>query len=232
VLVGDHLEPRHLVLRVYLTAEGDSYAFMAGGLTRVSASAGTMVVSMQRGGGSKDTWVLTAGPISSYSLLPPSGQRLELTRGGGDLPSRVADNLYWLGRYGERAEGLTRLLRCILIRLTEQSGLAEVPELPILLRALSAVSGCRPGFIGDGAEQRLAAPEEELLAVIHDVHRPGSLAAILRCLLRVAGTVRDRISIDMWRVVNDLGDLPGRSDLAAAVGISVAAVGRMASGAP
>jgi uncharacterized circularly permuted ATP-grasp superfamily protein/uncharacterized alpha-E superfamily protein len=205
VLVGDHLEPRHLVLRAYLAAEGDSFAFMPGGLTRVSASADTRVVSMQRGGGSKDTWVLSAGPVSTFSLLRGGALTVELTRGGSDLPSRVADNLYWLGRYVERAEGLTRLLRCVLVRLTETSGLTDVPELPVLLRAATRLTESYPGFIGDGAAGRLAAPETELLAMIHEARRPGSLVSVLVALANVAGGVRDRISNDMWRVLRDLG---------------------------
>jgi uncharacterized circularly permuted ATP-grasp superfamily protein/uncharacterized alpha-E superfamily protein len=205
VLAGDHLEPRHVVVRTYLAAHGDSYAVMPGGLTRVSALADTMVVSMQRGGGSKDTWVLSEGPVSTFSLLRPDGQPVELTRGGSDLPSRVADNLFWLGRYVERAEGLTRLLRAVLERLTETPGLADVPELPALLRAVTSLSECRPGFLDEGAEERLAAPEEELLAVIHDTERLGSLASVLGALSQVVGAVRDRVSTDMWRVLRDLG---------------------------
>jgi uncharacterized alpha-E superfamily protein len=207
VLVGNRLQPRHLVLRSYLAADGDSFAVMPGGLARVSASAETMVVSMQRGGGSKDTWVLSAGPVSNFSLLRPSGLPVELTRGGSDLPSRVADNLYWLGRYAERAEGLTRLLRCILVRLTETSGLTDVPELPVLLRTATRLSECYPGFVGDGSAARLAAPDAELLALIHDIRRLGSLASVLCALANVAATVRDRISTDMWRVLRDLGRL-------------------------
>jgi uncharacterized circularly permuted ATP-grasp superfamily protein/uncharacterized alpha-E superfamily protein len=209
VLVGNQLQPRHLVLRTYLAAHGDSFVAMPGGLTRVSASADTMVVSMQRGGGSKDTWVLSEGPVHNLTLLGPGGQPLEITRGGSDLPSRVADNLYWLGRYVERAEGLTRLLRGVLVRLTETSGLAEAPELPTLLRAVTFMSDCFPGFIGDGAELHLPAPEDELLAVIHDLQRPGSLASTVNMLWQLATTVRDRISNDMWRVLGDLSSLRG-----------------------
>jgi uncharacterized circularly permuted ATP-grasp superfamily protein/uncharacterized alpha-E superfamily protein len=205
VLVGNRLQPRHLVLRSYLAAEGDSFAVMPGGLARVSASAETQVVSMQRGGGSKDTWVLSASPVSNFSLLRPAGQSVELSRGGSDLPSRAADNLYWLGRYAARAEGLTRLLRCVLVRLTERSGLTDVPELPLLLRTVTRMSECYPGFVGEGSAGRLVAPEAELLALVHDNRRPGSLASILGALSSVAGTARDRISTDMWRVLRDLG---------------------------
>ncbi|HLQ43409.1 MAG TPA: circularly permuted type 2 ATP-grasp protein, partial [Planctomycetaceae bacterium] len=207
VWVGNQLQPRHLVLRTYLTAHEDSFFVMPGGLTRVSASANTMVVSMQRGGGSKDTWVLSDGPVSQLSLLGPGGLPLEITRGGDDLPSRVADNLYWLGRYVERAEGLTRLLRGVLVRLTATSGLVEAPELSVLLQAVTSMSECYPGFIGDGAELHLPAPEDELASVIHDLQRVGSLASTVNSLWQLAATVRDRMSNDMWRVLGDLSVL-------------------------
>ena len=204
VLGAEHFEPRHVVLRAYVAADQDSFTVMPGGLTRVSASAETMVVSMQRGGGSKDTWVLSPGPVSNFSLLRPEDAPVELTRGGHDLPSRMADNLYWLGRYAERAEGLTRLLRSVLLRMTEAQQMADVPELPTLLEVITLQSECLPGFVGEGGAARLAAPEAELLAVIHDTRRPGSLVSVLAALARLAGVVRDRISGDMSRVLVEL----------------------------
>ncbi len=114
VLIDGRVEPRHVVLRWHLvgTPDGD-YAVMPGGLARFSASADSMIVSMQRGGGSKDTWIPAAGPVDTFSLLPSTGLTVDISRAGGDLPSRVADNLYWLGRYIERAEGIARLARGI-----------------------------------------------------------------------------------------------------------------------
>ncbi len=117
----------------------------------------------------------------------------------------MADNLFWLGRYAERAEGLTRLLRCVLVRLTETSGLAEVPELPALLRAASRLTESHAMQAGEAVAQRATVSESELLALIHDTQRFGSLAAVLGSLSQIAGAVRDRISIDMWRVLRDLG---------------------------
>ena len=102
-----------------------------------------------------------------------------LSRGGNDLPSRVADNLFWLGRYAERAEGLTRLLRGVLVRLTETSGLAESPELPMLLRAVTFMSESHPGFVGEGSRSATGRPRAELLAVIYDTRR--ARAAWRRC---------------------------------------------------
>jgi len=212
-LVGERLEPRPFVLRAFVTArEGGGFAVMPGGLTRVTSGRDNLVVSMQRGGGSKDTWVLANRPVDTFSLLKPGVQPVELSRGGGDLPSRAADNLFWLGRYTERAEGSVRLLRSIVVRLTERSGLAEVPELPILLRALTLVTGTPPGFVGEGAAKRLADPGPELRSLIFDVKRPGGLAATLMYLARVGGTARDRISADMYRTLASLDPLELEQD--------------------
>jgi uncharacterized circularly permuted ATP-grasp superfamily protein/uncharacterized alpha-E superfamily protein len=205
VLTDGSLQPRRFVFRSFLAAEGsDSFVVMPGGLTRVAATADALVVSMQQGGGSKDTWVESSGPICTLSLLPPAAGPVELSRGGSDLPSRTADNLFWLGRYVERAEGCVRLLRSIFVRLTEQTGLAEAPELPALLRALTDQTMTYPGFVGAGAEARLAAPEKELFSVIFDGFRPGSLQGTLGVLQRVSRMVRDRISPDTWRTLGRL----------------------------
>jgi uncharacterized alpha-E superfamily protein len=179
---------------------------MPGGLTRVSASPDGFVVSMQRGGGSKDTWVQSAGPVNTFSLLAQGGP-VELTRAGGDLPSRAADNLYWLGRYAERADGLTRLLRGIVVRLAEPSDITDSPEVPALLRALSLRTQTQLANPSQPVH-----PIQEVLTAVYDDRRPDSLAAVVQMLIRVAGTVRDRISIDMWRVINGLSDFPSVED--------------------
>lgn len=204
VLTDEGIVPRRVVTRVYLTAHENSFLLMPGGLTRVTASAETMVVSLQKGGGSKDTWVLTEGPVSDVSLLPPAGQNVELTRAGNDLPSRAADNLFWLGRYVQRAEDLVRLLRGVLVRLTEKAGLADVPELPTLLQAVTNLTQTQPGFVGVGAAERLADPREELLSLIYQRERVGSLSYNYRAIQRAAASARDRISMDMWRILSSL----------------------------
>ena len=222
--------PRAMVLRTYLTADRDSFAVMPGGLTRVSRSADSSVVSMQRGGGSKDTWVLATGSVSEFSLLPAPTERVELSRAGGDLPSRVADNLFWLGRYAERAEGTTRLLRAIVSRLVENNGLASAPELPALLRTLTLHCDALPGFVGAGAEARLNRPVPEVLALVNDRRRHGSLESVLEALVQIASVVRDRISTDMWRVLNSRNWFEThhaiRSDDSATLGDVLDALGR------
>lgn len=204
VLTEEGIVPRHVGVRVYLTSNEKSFFLMPGGLTRVTASAETMVVSLQKGGGSKDTWVLSEGAVSDFSLLRLAGETIALTRAGNDLPSRAADNLFWLGRYVQRSEDMVRLQRGIFVRLTEKAGLVDVPELPTLLKALTHLTQAFPGFVGDGAEARLARPQEELFSLIFSRDRVGSLAYNYGCVQRSAASVRDRISMDMWRILNSL----------------------------
>ncbi len=218
VMVGNRVEPRHVVLRAHLVATvdnasngsrapivggpsgGGGYAVMPGGLTRFSASSDSMIVSMQQGGGSKDTWVLAAGggPVDTFSLLAPVNQPIEISRAGGDLPSRVADNLYWLGRYMERAEGFARLARGITLRLTDQN-FESSPELPLLFAALRRAAA--EDTVSEPAES-LFHPEEDLARILLDDQFPHGLQATLASIYRIASLVRDRISADTWRIIN------------------------------
>lgn len=203
ILHDQALAPRPLVLRTFLTAYHDSYVAMPGGLTRVSPSVDSWIVSNQQGGISKDTWVLASEPEREISLLPTT-TAVDVIRSRGEVPGRVADNLFWLGRYAERAEGTARMLRAIFLRLVEANTFHDDALLPVLLHMLTHVTTTYPGFIGEGADQRLAAPEDELLEIIHNGKRPGSIQYTLQSLTLAARSVRDRLSDDCWRVVNNL----------------------------
>jgi uncharacterized circularly permuted ATP-grasp superfamily protein len=103
--------PRHVVLRVFACWDGQSYSVLPGGLTRVSMEASSPIVSMQAGGGSKDTWVLSSSEDSSALRAFPGPDLPALA--ASPLASRQADNLFWLGRYVERVEGGVRLVRAL-----------------------------------------------------------------------------------------------------------------------
>ena len=206
VITHDRLQPRCAVLRTFLAASNGGYAAMPGGLTQVPHSSDSLIFSLQRGGGSKDTWVHSSGPVSNFSLLRPAGQTIELSRGGGDLPSRVADNLFWLGRYVERAESAIRLLRCILLRLSDRSELAEGPLLPALISAFKHLRITSAGVESRTPEAPSVRPLDELKTVLAECRRAGSLYPTLDALHDVAKMVRDRLSTDTWRVLTALSE--------------------------
>jgi uncharacterized circularly permuted ATP-grasp superfamily protein/uncharacterized alpha-E superfamily protein len=198
---GHRLEPRSLVLRTYVAAAGDSFTVMPGGLTRIAASGDVPIVSMRRGGASKDTWVLSDGPISTMSLLAPAAVRIHRERRSGDLPSRVADNLFWLGRYAERAEHVIRLLRSVVARLMDEATTDGNPELTALLQVL-VVQKLLPERCLEPMPLREL--EQELLSVLFR-HQGGTvLHESLEEVRRIAVAVRDRLSIDTWRILNQL----------------------------
>ena len=196
------LRPRHLVLRVYAVASAGSYAVMPGGLTRVTASLDDLVTSMQSGGGSKDTWVLAEGPTSQFSLLAPAPSRLDVSRATFDLPSRVADNLFWLGRYVERVEPAMRVARAILPRLIQESDLMAMAGVAAGERILTGM-----GYISQELQpsnSHLGSLERALLAMIYDGAARHGLPANIHRVRSVGGLLRDRISADAWRILNQL----------------------------
>ena len=190
------LSPRHMVVRVYAVPSGGSYAVMPGGLTRVSTSLDSMVVSIQRGGGSKDTWVLGDGPAPPFTLLRPSTHPLDVSRATFDLSSRIADNLFWLGRYTERVEAAVRITRAILSRFFQEEDAARAAGLNAGLEILAAL-----GYI---AGERPSAAEKEVLAMVYHPAASNGLVWNIHQVRRVAWLLRDRISVDAWLILNQL----------------------------
>jgi len=203
---GRGLVPRPVGLRVFLVATGDGYRVMPGGLTRVSPDGGGRFLSMQRGGSSKDTWITSPTPVEEDTLLHAPGKNVELRRTGNNLPSRLADNFFWLGRYSERADATARLLRTSLQRFNPERAGGAMPLIVPLLQTLQT-QGQLPGILDKPElQQNSEAFEAELLAAIFDPARPGSLRQIVDHLHRLAMLVRDRTSNDMWRVLSQLND--------------------------
>ena len=197
---GGNLFSRSMVLRTYVLNTGSGWVAMPGGLVRVAGSE-SAIVSMQRGGHSKDAWILWDGPVDTFSMLPPRDQPVELRRASVDLPSRVADNLFWLGRYVERSENKARLLRTLITRVRR----ASEAELSCLLRLHSCLDTQRSTL---PKKRRATAREleEEVISLMTDAKRPDSLASTLAEVQRVGGVARERLSVDMTRLIGAISD--------------------------
>lgn len=203
---GEAVIPRPIGVRVFVVATPDGYRVMPGGLTRVAPDRSGRFISMQTGGSSKDTWITSAVPVGEDSLLRAAGKNIELLRTGNNLPSRLADNFFWLGRYSERADATARLLRTSLQRFNPERAGGALSVIVPLLQTLQT-QGQLPGIL-DKPElrQNSEAFEAELLGAIFDPTRPGSLRQIADRLQQLAMLVRDRTSSDMWRVLSQLND--------------------------
>ena len=197
-----HLNSRSVVLRTYVLNTGHGWIAIPGGLTRVADTEGS-VVSMQRGGHSKDAWVLWDGPVDTFSMLHPRHEPVELHRVARAVPSSVADNVFWLGRYAERAENIARILRSMLSRVRG----AEEAELGYLLRLHSCLES--PHSKLPKAKDRWPTSlelEQEIISVMTDPKRPDSLASTLAEVFRIGGNVRERLSADMMFLIGQLRD--------------------------
>ena len=172
------LVPRPMSLRAFVARTEHGWKVMPGGFARIGRTPDPTAIAMQRGGSAADVWIVSPRPVQPISMLSePGGAQPRLRQGA--LPSRAADNLFWLGRYIERAEGMTRLLRAHHIRLAE-TGDPDAPLLAYLDRHLRAA----------GVE-----PSEEI---------PEGLRATLSAATTSASHVRDRFSTDGWMALNDL----------------------------
>jgi uncharacterized circularly permuted ATP-grasp superfamily protein len=194
------LHSRSVVLRTYVLNKGDGWVAIPGGLARVAESDGS-VVSMQRGGHSKDAWVLSDAPVDTFSMLRRRDLPVELRRVSLVVPSSVADNTFWLGRYVERAENQARILRSMIPRVH----IAEDAELGSLI--------CLLGCLGSRNSKRLtsrsklptlSALQKELITVLTDGKRPDSLPSTLDEISRIGGTVQERLSSDMMLIIRQM----------------------------
>ncbi len=188
------LGPRPFILRLFLARTGDNWSVMPGGFVRIADNADARAVSLQRGGKTADTWVLSEGPVGETTLLP-TPERISIRRATGVLPSRAADNLFWVGRYVERAEATLRLVRALINRMTEPDDDAAplIESIASLLEAWGASESDIPH-----AKASLVARA----ALRGDFD--GSLPNLARAAHFAASVIRDRFSPDAWRALNDL----------------------------
>ncbi len=177
-LVEGRLVPRPMTLRVFLARTARGWQAMPGGFARIGARPDPEAVAMQRGGSAADVWVVSPGPVPRPSMAPAAGGAFRRATPGA-LPARAADNLFWLGRYVERAEGILRLSRACHMRLAE-GGATAAP----LLEAVA------PLFALQGVEPGPAIPQ--------------GLLDTLSSAIGSAGRVRDRFSPDAWSALADL----------------------------
>lgn len=202
--VDQQLQPRPAILRSFAVAGRNSYTLMPGGLTRVGNEPNAFVISNQFGSYSKDTWVIASEPE-----LNPSLDNVEQTAPTRDadlisLPSRVVENLFWMGRYAERAEASLRILRTVFLLLNGEEPISPVTR-RLLLEAVSAVTDAQPSFTKASAAE-LAAPEQLLLRLVIDGELYGSVHANLNAMLNSASESTELLSSDTLRVINDISD--------------------------
>ncbi len=209
-LTSDGLRPRATVLRTFAVADDDGYFVMPGGLARSAPSDGDgEPISNLTGALSKDIWVCGGSRELERGYWLSADQRpVEARR---DAPSaRAAEDLFWLGRYAERAESTARLLRVIRDRRREFIANSTGPgpvAVGALLAGLSRITGTFPR-IDETEAGSIDLTSSELSArlarIVADDHDPGSLAHSLHRLIDDIDELRDQLSVDTKLVMADL----------------------------
>ncbi len=202
VFRDSRIETGHLAIRAFMVSKGNQFELMPGGLGRIAPTTDPMQLSIDAGEGSKDLWVLADGPVHPVSLLSAENEPVPLRRTSAVFPSRVADDLFWLGQSLDRADFLSRLLRAVVERLaTEESG--DLPELPGLIRALANQGVIEAGYAIGSLSMPMPDLAETLPKIVSDNSEVRGLSAAVSELHRLASLERLWISPDTWRQIHD-----------------------------
>lgn len=199
---GKTIEPRNASIRAFSFKQGSNYWVMNGGLVRVSTQKDALFVSSQQGGTSKDLWIV--GDEEEVFPTNPFGQNPCADTSLDEIPTRRAENLYWLGRYLSRSITVTRLVRFVLKRLISsnrderQQATATQEQ---LLRTITHLTMTYPGFLDEkeGAK-RLEKPFKEIVSILTDGSRTGSLTFTLSMLATANTSIRNMFNMEAWRL--------------------------------
>lgn len=216
---AEGLRPEPYAVRFFTARFDGAFTALPGGIA-VSIDPDAPPSFSAAEGRTRDVWVLSdAEPTPHQSLIRPTVETAHLQRSGLGLQSRTADNLFWLGRYAERAEWILRLLRSALSRLEEDSGPEQGTD--TLRRALATMldkDPAAPVAIGHGTGPVVG----HARTLMYGPRRDYGLQATLDHLHRLAGLTRDRLSVDAWRILNRFFTNPAWRDGGPSTGVGEA----------
>nr|WP_295383229.1 circularly permuted type 2 ATP-grasp protein [uncultured Pseudacidovorax sp.] len=211
------IAPKAVMLRVFAVNDGpQSWRVLPGGLARL-AGQDAQIASMQRGGSSADVWVQTEGEVDRSTRLAPQSTPASLQRHRAPVTSRAAENMYWLGRYTERAENTLRLARLTLENLSGEDQFSR--PLVAWLHEMALRNALVPREVPGLARQHEGARaahsrrlfERALIAELGQAQNGRSVGFNLRCLREAAQAVRERLSQEHWNhIVRAEADLVRR----------------------
>ncbi len=205
IVTSAGLAPRRFTLRTFAVGHGGGYRLLTGGLGRIAPEVGNHAAGNSDQAPAKDVWVLaTAEPAVPASVDLAWPRALAIPAPAAEvLPPRVAENLFRLGRFAERAEDAVRLLR-VVDDLTEDW--TARPGTP----GAAALEVMRGALMHDGSPETRSEPgseprsEPSVRALVGDAESPGSVAASIRATVAAAQALREQLSLDTWIVLGSL----------------------------
>lgn len=193
------IAPRPFVLRVFAAATPHGWTILPGGFCRIAEQPDARAVSMGDGARAADVWVVSDKAVSASTLLP-AADTVRIRRIAGVVPSRAADNLFWLGRYLERAEATLRLIRALGTPTRDPvkgapTGLPSVERIQRLLVTWGATS-----------QATRANPARVAAEALQSTEKFGSALSLVRSAQRTATSLRERLSPDAWQVITEMAE--------------------------
>jgi uncharacterized circularly permuted ATP-grasp superfamily protein/uncharacterized alpha-E superfamily protein len=190
------ITPRPFVLRVFAAATPDGWTIMPGGFCRIAEQLDARAVSMGDGARAADVWVVSDKAVSPTTLLP-AGDTVRIRRIAGVVPSRAADNLFWLGRYLERAEATLRLVRALGMQRDSGKGSSTAPHSVERIQRLLVTWGA-------ASQASRTQPSKVAAEALQAEDKFGSALSLVRSAQRTATTLRERLSPDAWQVITEM----------------------------
>jgi uncharacterized circularly permuted ATP-grasp superfamily protein/uncharacterized alpha-E superfamily protein len=191
------ITPRPFVLRVFAAATPNGWTLMPGGFCRIAEQPDARAVSMGDGARAADVWVVSEKQVSTRTLLPASDS-VRIRRIAGVLPSRAADNLFWLGRYLERAEATLRLVRALGMQQRD-----AVKGSPNQMHAVERIQRLLVTW-GAASQASRTQPAKVIAEALQSEERFGSALSLVRSAQRTATSLRERLSPDAWQVITEM----------------------------
>jgi uncharacterized circularly permuted ATP-grasp superfamily protein/uncharacterized alpha-E superfamily protein len=192
------ITPRPFVLRVFAAATPEGWTIMPGGFCRIAEQLDARAVSMGDGARAADVWVVSDKAVSPTTLLP-AGDTVRIRRIAGWVPSRAADNLFWLGRYLERAEATLRLVRALGMQRDPGKGASSVPHSVERIQRLLVTWGAT-------SQASRAQPAKVAAEALQAEDKFGSALSLVRAAQRTATSLRERLSPDAWQVITEMAE--------------------------
>jgi uncharacterized circularly permuted ATP-grasp superfamily protein/uncharacterized alpha-E superfamily protein len=200
-LVDGNIEPRYAALRAFLVSDENGYHVMQGGLTRSSPVKDRFVISNQYGGLSKDTWIVSDKTESvPEKIVVHSATQVNKHI---SLPSRSAENLFWIGRYCERTMSVIKFMNITINVLNLDrnfGGSAKQEHIKYLLQSLTHLTSTYPGFIDE--DDLVRSPYSEIIDLVSNISRPGTIASNVGSFLHSVSAVRNQWDLEIWRIID------------------------------
>ncbi len=199
-LEGRGLSSKPVVLRGFTLNAADAPVILPGGLGRVGKAGQPPQLWPGHAGFTKDVWIsedvnATASPL----VRSQEGSTVLRHPSASEVPSRIAEQLFWVGRYAERIEIATRLLRVTLRHMIGESGRRQRDQLFACIDLINSV-----GMLPKERKTKTSGMFNALVDLVHGANSRAGLAPLVRALLSNAAAARDRLSDDTWRFFNRL----------------------------